>query len=198
MPDPFTLTTGFSLAGPVLRSLFPKQFGGEVPFQGVDPSQFKEGLTLSDTDIMEMMQQIMDDLSGESMAARSDIKQAGAARKLPVGAIQTGLADVTSAVAKGAGKAKVTAKESQRRSLADYINMLNNYKSNKMAWESGQAGGRAGMLQEALGTIAQTLLLKEAGLFGGQKQPALKTSLGGSMGYNSPYEKYNFTNMNKR
>ena len=71
--------------GMLLNYLFPEEFGGRTQYQGVDPRQFKDQLTIDDGEIAGIRGDITRRATAANAGNRAAIKQRGAAGRLPRG-----------------------------------------------------------------------------------------------------------------
>jgi len=161
MPLPWlslALTGGGMLAK---KYLSPKP---EMNF-GITPEAYKDQLTLSDADLGTMRSQNLQNISMLNTKNVSDIKQVGAARRMPSGAITSAIAGSSQNLARGASSIEPQLKQAQMQSYGNYMNLLQPYIMAKANTEmqGEQQGGQ--FLSEGFGSMAKMLLLSKAGFF---------------------------------
>lgn len=99
-------------------------YGGKMNEGYNFPMPDEKKMTLSESEIRGAQGQLLSDLGMLQMGQIADIKQAGAANRLPQGAVMSAIAGVGSQGAKAYGKALPGLKMAQKQSYADYYRAL--------------------------------------------------------------------------
>ena len=157
---PLLFNAGATLAGSLFKGLT-----GQTKFQGTNPAEYKDKLTLSNADIAQTENDLFSRLDRNEAKRIMDIKQAGAAGGLPKAATQVAIADAGTATARGARGIKSDLKRQQRDSYARYLGLLRNYEGQKLAYDTQNNNASAAFLQGGLGNIGNILTLYAGGYF---------------------------------
>ena len=153
------MAAGLLAAGLQVGGLILDEFG-RPKFKGTDPTDFKDDLTLSDADIakeISMIQNKAQDAAGLNIA---NIKQMGAANRLPKGAVASNIAEVSGKVGEVGAKVLPGLKREQRAGITNFLNLKNRFDQNKLGYEQNINDRRQG----GFGSLAQTALLWNSGL----------------------------------
>lgn len=158
------LSAGSLAAGPLLQSLFPKAFGGQQEYQGLDPEKYKEDIVLDEGDIGGMRQGILSNIQQTVVepGIRS-VKQAGAAKGLPLGSIASATRGITSTGAKKAATAEPGLQKLKHQSMLDFLNMKSRYEYDKNLFDFAGTQQKSSMLQGSMGGLSRLLMLWQAG-----------------------------------
>lgn len=162
--DPMTILG----IGAGLNTLY-KLFSGRPKTGMVDPEQYKGDLTYSDADIGKMRSSMMGDITQRAGAltgrAISGVKQAGAAGRMPSGAVLSGIAGAhyqgAKGIAEGGAQLMPRLQEMKRGSMMDYYNLANRYGMGEAQmqnqWREGWQGD--------IGQFTKLAMLYKAGYF---------------------------------
>jgi len=164
MPSPALIAAGVQGAGLLLNKFFPKGFGGQTKFNMTDPSQFKDDIVMNQGDLGQIRSAFHNRLSGFQAKSIADIKQAGAAGRLPEGAVIGGIAGTAQRAAEGAANLEPGLQREKRKSILDFSRLQQRFDAAKMAHEQGNAGQTAGFNQQGVGNLGRIAILAEAGL----------------------------------
>jgi len=115
---------------------------------------------LSNADIGMMKRDAFGDVKTAAAKQTADIKQVGAANRLPEGSILSGIAGSAQSLGEGISKITPRLKEAQRRSKMDYYNLYQQYLNNKFQTELGYHNRDMG----GLGALSKVAMLFSNGL----------------------------------
>ena len=168
------LAGGALALGPLLQAIFPKGFGGQSEFGGFDPEKYRDDIVLSDADIGAKRHGLMTSVKrGLVNPAIKDIKKAGAARRLPSGAVTSSIKGAVSAGGEVVAKAEPAFQEMKRKSMLDFINLKKGFVDDKAMVDMFNTQNTAGTNQIALGGLAKLLMLWESGALNKDSMPQL-------------------------
>ena len=173
MPSPL-LPLAINAGGQLAGNLFKKWFGGKTDFNMINPADYKNQLVMSNAEMGNIRQGVQSRLNPYIAKSQADIKQVGAAGRLPEGATQSALGGIAPKVAQQMGQFETQLQGQQRSSLANYLQMQQQYDAAKMAHEQGNAQGIAAINQQGLGNMSKIALLWSAGLFNDPSQQAIQ------------------------
>ncbi len=178
MPFPW-LAAGSLAAGPLLQSIFPKAFGGQQPYQGVDPEKYKKDIVMDKGDLTGIRQGILSNIQQTVVepGIRS-VKQAGAAKGLPLGSIKSATEGIVSTGAKKAATAEPGLQELKRKSMLDFLGMKSRYEYDKNLFDFAGTQQKASMLQGSMGGLSRLLMLWQAGALDRPEVPGVSTGGG--------------------
>jgi len=153
----------------ITKALFPVKSGA------VDPAQYKNQLTYSNRDINNIYGTTMQDIARRAASGLnlgiSRINQAGAAGRLPTGAVMSNIAgaqyNMARGVSEGASQLRPSLLNMQRRSILDYYNLANRY---SMAEAQARNQNIAGWRGD-IGNLTKLAMLWKAGYFGSPGEP---------------------------
>ena len=172
------LTAGAMAAGPLLQGLFPKQFGGMKQYEGFDPEKYKEDITMDEGDISGIRNVLLQSIQrGIVNPAVRNIKQVGAAKRLPSGATQSAISGAVSAGSRAAASAEPGLQAEKRRSIMDFVNLKRAYLGDKNMYELAQTQQGASMVQGGMGGLSKLLMLWQGGMFDKQTQPGFNVNM---------------------
>jgi hypothetical protein len=134
---------------------------------GVEPSQFQDELTLSDSDLGKMRSQNLQNIGMLNQANISGIKQAGAARRMPSGAILSSIAGASQGAARGASSIEPQLKNAQINSFSNYLNLQRPFEMMKAQQGINNTQQANSFWQEGFGDMSKLILLWKAGLLDG-------------------------------
>lgn len=158
------LTTAAIMGGSMLANkLFSKGFGGRTDFKMINPRGFRDDLVMNEGDVRAQRNQLMTQLGTSAAQQNAQIQSAGAAGRMPAGALLQALGGVQYNTAKGASGINAQLAGEKRKSLADYLGLQMNYDQAKMGHNQANAQQEAGFNQRALGNLAAMLLQSQAG-----------------------------------
>lgn len=160
MPGPLALAAGVNIGSLLLRGLFPKSFGGETQFQGTNPSDFRDQIIIDESDQQGIRQQLTDRLSNANIANILAAKQAGAAGRLPAGAVLSAIRGSQGSIAKGLSGLEANLAGLRQRSVLDFLNLQSRFDQNKFQADRENNQSRAAFFQEGLGGLGQLALLR--------------------------------------
>jgi len=185
MPFPWAVLAAQGL-GMLGGSLFNKKPG--VNF-GIEPSQFQDELTLNDADLGKMRSQNLSNVGMMNQQNIAGIRQAGAARRMPSGAILSGMGGASYQSARGAANIEPMLKQQQMDSYSNFLRLQQPFEMMKAG--QGIANTQQGnqFWGQGMGDMAKTILLWKAGLLGGSGAGG---QAGNSVMSQQPYEPYNF------
>lgn len=145
----------------------------------LDPRKYKDELTLSDSDIAAIRSGAVSRVQRSTMPLRSDVKQFGAARRLPAGAVYSGLKGVSYEGARGISEIEPEMVGLKLGSNRNYYDLLNQY---TMAEEMARRENRL-FSPEDIGELTRIVMLWKAGLLepGEMGQMTGNNSLKGQM-----------------
>jgi len=149
------------------KKLFNEQVKPNKLFGGFDPSQYKDEMTLDDSDLSMLRNQNLRNVQDVNMKNVSEIKKAGAARRLPSGALLSALKGSSYEAGRGASNIEPQLKQAQIGSFANYLNMMQPYEMAKANLRAGNAADSSDFFGQGFGDMAKTMLLWKAGLLGG-------------------------------
>jgi len=140
----------------------------------VNPNQYRDKLLFDETDASKMRSgigsQIMGRLLPAQSATQANIKQAGAAGRLPKGAILSSLAGANYNTARGVGDAFTNLEpkldEMKRNSFMDFMNMQNQYN----AAEEETGAFNSNLIGDTVGTLGKLAVLYNSGYFSNNPQ----------------------------
>lgn len=171
------LSAGSLVAGPLLSSLFPQAFGGRKPYGGFDPERYKDDITLDQGDLSGIRNTLLQSIMQSTVnPAIRNIKQAGAAGRLPKGATQSAISGAVSAGSRAIAQAEPGLQEQRRRSIMDFINLKRQYLGDKNLYDLAQTQSSASMLQGGLGGLSKLLMLWQGGLFDKERPASYNVS----------------------
>ena len=172
------LTAGALAGGPLLQSLFPKAFGGMKPYEGFDPEKYKGEITLDEGDLSGMRNVLMQSVKRSMVdPAVRQIKQTGAAKRLPSGATQSAISGAVSAGSRAVTQAEPGLQEQKRRSIMDFVSLKRDYLRDKNMYELSQTQQGASMMQGGVGGLSKLLMLWQGGLFDKETQPGFNVNM---------------------
>jgi hypothetical protein len=189
-PFPWAGAAGLA-AGPLLGMLFPEAFGGKKQYEGLDPEKYREDIIIGENDLSQIRNVLLQSIQGGVVnPAIRNIKQTGAAGRLPKGATQSAMSGAVSAGSRALASAEPGLQQQKRQSIMDFVNLKRQYLSDKNLYDLGQTQIGSSMLQGSLGGLSKLLMLWQGGLFDRKGQPGYKTDI------SSPYidpDQFNFT-----
>lgn len=163
---PFPILPAATIGGGMLLNhLFPEEFGGRTQYQGVDPRQFKDQLTIDDGEIAGIRGDITRRATAANAGNRAAIKQRGAAGRLPQGAIMDALAGESQRTAEAVSSVEPKLQGLKKDSFAKYLSMVDAFMQNKGAFDTNNANSKAAFYQQALGGLGKLLLMWQGGYF---------------------------------
>ena len=167
----------------LLKKLDPKGYGGQIDIP--DLNKMKGDLTLGDKDIRDLRQMSLRDIASINMKQMADIKQMGAAKRMPSGAITSAIQGTAERTAKGVSRIGPELKLAQIASNRNFFNTMLPYQRLR----SEQASASAYQDQASLGGLAKIATLWQAGLlnFGGGPQQG-QSLQGNNPGLLDPYQ----------
>lgn len=147
----------------LLKKLDPKGYGGKTDIP--DLNKVKGDLTLSDKDVKGLREMSLRDIAGANMKQLADIKQVGASRRLPTGAITSAIHGTAEKTAEGVSRIGPEFKLAQIASKRSFYNTMLPYQRMNI----DQNIGSAYQDQSSFGGLAKIAMLWQAGLlnFGG-------------------------------
>jgi hypothetical protein len=104
----------------------------------VDPRAYADDLLYDDADISSDINMLGSKFTKRSNKAIGDIKQAGAANRLPEGAVISGIAGTQQEAAEGVSSIMPALKREKRTSHANFLNMVNQYETTKAGYDQAQ------------------------------------------------------------
>ena len=119
----------------------------------IDPRQYAGDLLYDDADISSDLNMLGRKTTARSTKAIGDIKQAGAANRLPEGAVLSSIAGVQGRAAEGISSILPALNKEKRTSHANFLNMVNQYETQKTAYDQAGTDRMLGGLGQ-LGKIA--------------------------------------------
>lgn len=125
----------------------------------------KEEVVLTDKDINREMMGLLSDLGMMQTQQIANIKQAGAAKRLPEGAILSAIAGTSERTARGAAKALPQLKRLQKQSYADYYRLLNMAEQGEAQLQMMQNQAQQSALGGLFGGLGSVLSLWQMGAF---------------------------------
>jgi len=167
MPLPIWLPLAMQGLGMLGKNLFNKNVNPGDLFGGVDPSQYKDEMTLDNNELGMLRSQNLRNVQDLNTKNVSEIQKLGAARRLPSGAIMSAIKGAGYETAKGASSIEPQLKQAQINSYGNYLQMLQPYQmAQANARMQNQASDNA-FFGQGFGDIFKTVLLWKAGLLGG-------------------------------
>lgn len=159
MPSPLAVA-GLSLgASKLLGMLFPEQYGGRSDI--LDPRKFMDKMTMSDAEKGQERSLAMRDIGAAMAKPTADIKQAGAAGRLPSGATSSALAGVAQAGGQAAATVGPALEGEQRRSFGNFFRTALPFEHLR----AGQVGAEANRNQAFVGALSRIAMLWQSGAF---------------------------------
>jgi len=134
---------------------------------GIEPAQFQDELTLSDADLGRMRQQNLSNIGMMNQANIAGIKQAGAARRMPSGAILSGIGGASYQAARGAANIEPMLRQQQMDSYSNFLRLQQPYEMMKAGQGIANTQQNNQFLGQGFGDMAKTVLLWKAGLLNG-------------------------------
>ena len=125
----------------------------------IDPRSFAGDLLYEDADIASDVNMLGSKFTARSNKAIGDIKQAGAANRLPEGAVISAIAGTQQKAAEGISGIMPALQKEKRSSHANFLNMVNQYETQKAGYEQGQTDRNL----EGLGNLGKIATLWSAG-----------------------------------
>jgi hypothetical protein len=125
----------------------------------IDPRAYADDLLYEDADIASDLNMLGRKFTRRSSKAIGDIKQAGAAGRLPEGAVLSGIAGTQQEAAEGISSALPGLKREKRTSHANFLNMVNKYETAKTSYDQAQIDRNLG----GLGNLGKIATLWSAG-----------------------------------
>lgn len=158
------LTAASLAAGPLMQSLFPKEFGGQTEYKGLNPEDYKKDIVMDEGDLGGIRQGILSNIQKSVVQPGvRGIKQAGAARRMPLGSIKSATEGIVSTGAKGVAEAEPGLQNMKRQSMMDFLNMKSRYEYDKNMFDFAGTQQSASMNQGAMGGLSKLLMLWQAG-----------------------------------
>ena len=110
-------------------------------------------------------QGMLSNLGRQNMVTQKNIKQFGAAKRLPSGAITSALAGANENLAKGAANIEGELAKADVGGNTRYAAALQNWQANRANTMMGIYGGQNNYLQTGLGALSNIFMLSQAGYF---------------------------------
>ena len=160
MPFPWAILAAQGL-GMLGNRLFNQKPGVNFDIQ---PSQFLDELTLSDADLGKMRSQNLQNIGMMNLGNIQGIKQAGAARRMPAGAIVSGIGGAGYQAARGASAIEPQLKNAQIESYSNFLNLQQPYEMMKAGQDVANTYQDQAFWGQGMGDMAKVILLYKAGL----------------------------------
>lgn len=104
----------------------------------IDPRAYADDLLYEDADIASDLNMLGRKFTRRSSKAIGDIKQAGAAGRLPEGAVLSGIAGTQQEAAEGISSVLPALTREKRQSRSNFLNMVNRYETAKVGYDQAQ------------------------------------------------------------
>jgi len=153
------LLQGAGMAG---KSLFG---GGDKPEFEMQPSDFKDELTLDSGDLNKMRSQNLQNISMLNTRQLSNINQVGASRRMSSGALTSAIAGSSYNAARGASAIEPGLKQAQISSVQDYLKLQQPYEMAKYGAQAESNANTSSFYGEGLGGLGKIAMLWQGGYF---------------------------------
>jgi len=161
MPVPW-LALGLTAGGGLLRRFLNKQ--DDLQFAN-EPAKYKDDLVLDDSDVSGLRGAMKRAAGEANLAQVGGIKQAGAAKRLPSGAILSALAGSSQKAAQGVAQIEPQLEQMKTNSLKDFLRMQQPYDMARAQNKLNQQQSSNMFNQEMFGNLGKIAILWRAGFF---------------------------------
>jgi hypothetical protein len=129
-----------------------------------DPSKYRDDLLQTPQSIQMMRDQAKQNINSSTMATQQNIKQAGAANRMPAGAVLSNLAGTQYGAARGLAQIEPELQQQKRAATLQYIGLQNQFNQGQQETDELNQRNR-GLIGDTLGSLAKLAILYNSGYF---------------------------------
>lgn len=129
-----------------------------------NPAKYRDDLLMTPQNIAGIRNQANRNVNTQLMGTQAAIKQAGAANRMPAGAILSNLAGAQYQAARGAAEIEPQLAQQKQQSIMNYLQMQGQYNQGQIQANEANQGNRE-LVGNTLGSLAKLAILYNSGYF---------------------------------
>lgn len=136
-----------------------------------NPAKYRDDLLMTPQNIAGIRNQANQSVNTQLMGTQAAIKQAGAANRMPAGAILSNLAGSQYQAARGAASIEPQLAQQKQQSIMNYLQMQGQYNQGQIQADQANQGNRE-LVGNTLGSLAKLAILYNSGYFNSEDAQA--------------------------